>query len=94
MTGTEGQTAAPESGPKLIHAPFTDPQVEQLNRYQQSGRMHPFTCGGEHEQHVTLTATTAGWVCPEGCGYTQDWAHAFMADQEALDRLLRSPFEQ
>jgi hypothetical protein len=32
-----------------------------------------------------LVATTDGWTCPqEGCGYTQAWAHDFMADPETL----------
>lgn len=89
MTTTGGQSGGSEPGPTFIHAPFSDDQVEQLARYQRSGRMHPFTCGGQHPGgHVILTATAAGWVCPESCGYTQDWAHAFMADKETLDRML------
>lgn len=35
---------------------------------------------GPAERHgrPVLRATGAGWVCPV-CGYTQDWALAFMA---------------
>lgn len=73
----------------VVLAPFTDAQVEQLNRYQGSGVMHEFTCGRPHPAHVTLVATNDGWVCPDPtCGYTQNWAHAFMADKDRLDDLL------
>ena len=67
-----------------ITAPFTPEQVKGLNEFQHSW-MHPFTCGGEYchrgerEDDGILIARETGWVCP--CGkYTQDWAHAFMAD--------------
>lgn len=63
-----------------VYAPFSHEQVESLNDYQKSGLFHEFTCGGEHEHAVVLVATGAGWVCPEGCGYLQIWAHPWMAD--------------
>lgn len=72
-----------------IYVPFTEEQVEQLNRYQRSGVMHPFTCGTRDEHPGNpgvLIATTAGWRCP-ACDYHQGWAHAFMADKDALDRM-------
>ena len=64
-----------------ITAPWTEDQVESLNQYQESGVMHPFTCGhGSHDLH----ATKEGWVCTicekEGRTYTQNWCHTFMAD--------------
>jgi hypothetical protein len=68
---------------KATHAPWTTEQVEALNRYQISGRGHPFTCGGNRcdEFHLdgqgVLVATENGWVC-RYCDYTQDWAHAWM----------------
>jgi hypothetical protein len=68
-----------------IRAPFTPEQVEALNRYQQGGWMHPFTCGrcrdrlGGGPYQRSLVATEAGWVC-ETCDYTQDWAHPFMVE--------------
>lgn len=72
-----------------IHAPFTLRQVEALNRYQQSGAFHPFTCrnrgDGRHRTTIdlgVLEATRAGWVCPD-CEYRQNWAHDFMADEQA-----------
>ena len=58
-----------------IHAPFTAAQVEALNRFQQEGTFHPFTCFNHH----TLVATADGWRCPECPSYRQGWAHAFMA---------------
>ncbi|MER7734126.1 hypothetical protein ABTX80_24865 [Streptomyces erythrochromogenes] len=66
-----------------ITAPWTPEQVAALNRFQRAGSMHPFTCGRDHDSHHVLIATEAGWVCPgPGCGYTQDWAHAFMAAEQ------------
>jgi hypothetical protein len=65
-----------------IEPPWTDEQVAALNRYQTAGKMHPFTCGGTHERHVLLMATSDGWICPAECGYEQKWAHAFMTNEE------------
>jgi len=65
-----------------IRPPWTPEQVEALNRYQKSGLMHPYTCGGNRkdENHLDnegiLVATKKGWICPY-CDYNQDWAHAF-----------------
>lgn len=66
----------------LIYAPWTAGQVTALNTFQHHGRMHPFTCGAVHSsgRSPILVATPAEWICPDpSCGYTQDWAHAFMA---------------
>ncbi len=62
---------------KMIRAPWTDSQVQALNRYQTAGRFHPYTCGNRAD-HVKdkeglLIATTDGWTCPE-CRYVQTWA--------------------
>jgi len=61
---------------------FTPEEVLSLNEYQNSGVMHPFTCGGGHRtEHPDgeglLVATTQGWICPY-CEYRQDWAHDWM----------------
>lgn len=56
--------------------PWTDEQVEALNRYQREGKFHPFTCGND-SRHQNLVATKDGWICPN-CDYTQNWAHGFM----------------
>jgi hypothetical protein len=63
----------------MIRAPFTPAQVEALNRWQQAGTVHPFTCADDHGPDDVLVATPAGWVCPS-CAYTQDWAHDMMLD--------------
>lgn len=64
-------------------APWTDDQVRNLNRHQQAGMIHPFTCGrrDEHRENPgVLVAEPDGWRCPApGCGYRQTWAHPFMA---------------
>ena len=61
---------------------FTPEEVHSLNDYQNSGVMHPFTCGSGHRtEHPDgegiLVATTKGWVCPY-CDFRQDWAHVWM----------------
>lgn len=72
-----------------ITAPWTQDQVDMLNRAQTCGWLHPFTCpgtevgcGAMHEQR-DLIATLDGWVCV--CGkYRQDWA--FDIPPEILDK--------
>jgi hypothetical protein len=79
-----------------IERPWSDEQVAKLNAYQRAGRFHPFTCGNDrsdeaHQKYADrhnepdlglLVATNDGWRCPvPGCGYTQTWAHAFMAQE-------------
>lgn len=68
-----------------IEPPWTPEQVAALNRFQQTGFMHPFTCPDHHGGDRDLTATPEGWVCLK-CGYTQKWAHRFMLD-EPIDPL-------
>lgn len=77
-----------------LDAPWTDEQVEALNRFQASGVMHGFTCGGSvHDNQPLgtsrplLLARRDGWVCVGGvdCDYRQSWAHSFMADPAVLD---------
>lgn len=67
-----------------IYAPWNKEQVENLNRFQQAGRMHPFTCG---DCGAVLKATLLGWVCKGQmgeCRHSQDWAHDFMAMSEVV----------
>lgn len=62
-----------------IFAPWTDAEVATLNRWQQLGTVHEFTCPCEHDGDRTLVAHNDGWHCPD-CLYTQNWAHRFMLD--------------
>jgi hypothetical protein len=66
---------------------WSNEEVDSLNKYQNGGHFHPFTCCGPSEikecerisgkSEGLLIATENGWVCP--CGkYTQNWAHGFM----------------
>lgn len=75
-----------------IRAPFTQEQVDQINR-SQSGGMHPFTCCSPEEiQGCTrasgetqgiLSCGTEGLVCP--CGeYRQEWVHRRMTETPAI----------
>lgn len=60
-----------------ITAPFTPTQVDSMNKYQQSGVFHSFTC--INDSHADLIATEEGWICPL-CDYKQGWAHDWMGD--------------
>jgi hypothetical protein len=60
----------------MIYAPWTEEQVKALNRWQEAGYVHPFTCWEGDD----LVATTGGWVCPK-CSYQQNWAHSFMLEE-------------
>jgi hypothetical protein len=57
-----------------IKAPWTEDQVQALNRWQKFGYVHEFTCPNDGG---ALHATLTGWVCTQ-CDYVQDWAHDFM----------------
>lgn len=60
---------------------FTKEIVEQLNKRQQEGTFHPYTCDRSflecetrfnHLKDGVLIATENGWICP--CGkYKQNW---------------------
>lgn len=54
----------------------TDALVAKIEAARAAGEPDPpWKSGGQH----ALVATADGWVC-ETCDYTQDWAHAFMAE--------------
>jgi hypothetical protein len=81
-----------------IEAPWTPEQVDALNAWQR-GPVHSFTCGRRSEPgHVQrpdadlgqLVATADGWVCPDGCGYTQQWAWQSMLQPPAQPPRLES----
>ena len=76
---------------ELIRAPWTPEQVYNLNKFQENGRMHPFTCGSGNRTEAShsrsdgvLVATINGWICPY-CEYKQDWAHEFMGASHERD---------
>jgi hypothetical protein len=59
-----------------IYAPWTDEQVRNINAWQKSGKIHPFTCG---VCRADLVATTQGWKCnTRNCNYAQTWALGLM----------------
>ncbi len=79
---------------ETIRPPWDLATVETLNSYQIDSGFHPFTCpASPHGRKAKqfLLATSGGWICPD-CDYTQDWAHAFMADPE-VQRLRREELE-
>lgn len=71
---------------KILKAPFSPEHVVALNAWQQRDNVHPYTCIEHARQDHRLTdgalfATVRGWICPY-CDYTQDWAHASIADRQ------------
>lgn len=68
------------------HAPWTPLQVSHLNEFQQTGFIHPLTCGCPHPNR-TLIATSDGLVCPNGrCQWTQTVAPSYAVDGSAVAR--------
>jgi hypothetical protein len=73
-----------------IKAPWTPEQVSALDNFQNHRGpwavhpMHEFTCA-HHSQVGVLVPTVRGWIC-QFCDYTQDWAHAFMADENPFGK--------
>ena len=71
---TPEQQAAYDRIFKPIPAWMFGSSVEARNALQQSGRVHPYTCGNDECRHKTnqapLLAVEGGWLC-EHCGYTQ-----------------------
>ena len=82
----------PKSNP-----PFTEEQVELLNKFQHSGKFHSFTCDGKPYiiNKLQPGMDRSKKLCPKSgvliatidgfvcpCGtYTQDWAHDFMLEK-------------
>lgn len=64
-----------------ITAPFTQPQIEALNAYQDSGFTHAYTCACHSE---SLIAVERGWLCPVSMDLVQTWAMAETADSQFL----------
>jgi hypothetical protein len=58
-------------------APFTKVEVKEINDYQKSERVHPFTC--LCSDNPKLVAKQEGLVCPK-CGYIQRWIYNWIPD--------------
>jgi hypothetical protein len=58
----------------MIEAPWTDEQVEALNRWQAAGHVHEYTCPNNHAGSRVLVAKNDGWHCPS-CVYKQTFAY-------------------
>lgn len=74
---------------EISYAPWSTSQIENLNDYQASGFMHPYTCCNTHEDR-NLIATRDGFVCRH-CDYTQNWAYGFTTDGD-WRRTMMSPY--
>ena len=56
----------------FVFAPFSESQIECLDKRQERLDMHPYTCVMCREP---LTAYRDGWSCDYCHQYTQNWAH-------------------
>jgi hypothetical protein len=61
-----------------IYTPWTEGQVQSLNAFQQTQKLHPFT-GPNRE---ILIATKDGWVIYENGPVRQNWAWDIMTNWE------------
>lgn len=57
---------------------WSEETCKALNRYQNLGIMHPYTCGND-SNHKVLVAKEDGWHCPD-CDYRQTTASKFMIE--------------
>ena len=58
-----------------IYAPWTDEQVANLQRWQDSEMVHSYTCGA---CGYDLVPQNDGWICPvPRCQWRQTWAMDF-----------------
>lgn len=55
---------------------FSAKEIDEINKFQESGKFHPLTCANGHG---ALVATSTGLICPV-CGYRQTWAHGWIKD--------------
>ena len=60
-----------------VYAPWTLLQIEALEKWQEDGTKHPYTC----ECGELLVPFTKGWYC-DRCGMRQDWCHDFSLKPE------------
>lgn len=70
-----------------IAAPFSESEVEKINRWQENSYTHPFTCCGHNDcdrskqpNEGRLLATNEGLSCPCGA-WKQNWAHSIMLQE-------------
>jgi hypothetical protein len=68
-----------------VYAPWTQDQIDSLNKYQESRAFHPFTgrndLAPDGEEDI-LIATTGGWNSQYDPSYQQDWAWETMTNWE------------
>ena len=62
---------------KVAYAPWTDEQVDALDKWQGDETQHPYTCVcGE-----SLTPHNDGWQC-DYCGHKQNFCYEFSLNPE------------
>ncbi len=64
-----------------IYVPWTEKQIDALEKYQENQYVHPYTCLCGY----SLVPTVDGWECEE-CSYTQEWFY-----EESLDMVDYKP---
>ena len=65
----------------MLNAPWSEEQVLLLNKYQNEGLFHPYTCGNCRE---ILIATKDGWICNK-CDYKQNWCLGSTIERKIYD---------
>lgn len=70
-----------------IYAPWTEDQVKLLERWQNVGFVHEYSCIKNTKRCGKLIPTVSGWICPY-CDYRQNWFMDF--PPEILDK---DPFD-
>lgn len=72
------------SADAYVSAPWSDEQVANINRFQNAGAFHPFTCNCPHPaRNYRLKAFTDRLFC-EHCGFEQLWVFPDMANGSAM----------
>jgi hypothetical protein len=84
--------------PELSYAPWSEDQVRNLEEWQATPWVHPYTCADcrdadpDVEEEHLLVPTVDGWTCPS-CPRRQGWCLALMLDgpwPDPLSVALRS----
>jgi len=62
-----------------IYTPFTEEQIIQFNKFQQSNKYHPFTCDNSHLENNLLKISRDKIYC-DHCDYSQKWFYSQIMD--------------
>jgi len=66
-------------GKGKVYAPFEPEQIQNLEKWQNSGYLHPFTCP-HHSNNVLKVYRNALYCDATDCEYEQHWVHRMMVE--------------